>query len=294
MTADVRETAAAIFDTPHNAAFRALGAIEPGQHWSAFDVRRSDAKQGKASRFVSTIWNYHSTMDERGRRTATEIAICQDERTGSLWYCGAKPTPGISRGTATAHWDGIQLAFDDGVPIIGVLKDAKSEKCALQNLFDIPEGRLQLDGSALWLRLVPRGAVGCAVRPIAIDQLTFTGREERVAPSAKEEFDNLVREATQWSAAQRQARLLDAPRFPKKVQVTSWAFSRNPDVVAEVLYRANGICQACKQRAPFSRRSDKTPYLEVHHRIQLSNGGEDTVENAIAVCPNCHREAHYG
>ncbi|MEY8786001.1 HNH endonuclease [Citrobacter freundii] len=22
--------------------------------------------------------------------------------------------------------------------------------------------------------------------------------------------------------------------------------------------------------------------------------GEDSVENAIALCPNCHREAHYG
>jgi 5-methylcytosine-specific restriction protein A len=34
--------------------------------------------------------------------------------------------------------------------------------------------------------------------------------------------------------------------------------------------------------------------LEVHHKKQLSEGGEDTVENAIALCPNCHREAHYG
>ncbi|OOL15317.1 hypothetical protein BXQ27_32765, partial [Klebsiella aerogenes] len=26
----------------------------------------------------------------------------------------------------------------------------------------------------------------------------------------------------------------------------------------------------------------------------LSNGGEDSVENAIALCPNCHRQAHFG
>ncbi len=29
-------------------------------------------------------------------------------------------------------------------------------------------------------------------------------------------------------------------------------------------------------------------------RIPLSEGGEDTVENAMAVCPNCHMELHYG
>jgi 5-methylcytosine-specific restriction protein A len=26
----------------------------------------------------------------------------------------------------------------------------------------------------------------------------------------------------------------------------------------------------------------------------LSTGGEDTLENAIALCPNCHRRAHFG
>ena len=28
--------------------------------------------------------------------------------------------------------------------------------------------------------------------------------------------------------------------------------------------------------------------------IYTRTTGEDTVENAIATCPNCHREAHYG
>jgi len=34
--------------------------------------------------------------------------------------------------------------------------------------------------------------------------------------------------------------------------------------------------------------------LEVHHKVPLAEGGDDTVENAIALCPNCHRHAHYG
>jgi 5-methylcytosine-specific restriction protein A len=71
-------------------------------------------------------------------------------------------------------------------------------------------------------------------------------------------------------------------------------FVRNPDVVAEVRIRANGKCEVCKKAAPFLRRSDGTHYLEVHHVKQLANDGDDTVENALAVCPNCHREKHYG
>ena len=37
-----------------------------------------------------------------------------------------------------------------------------------------------------------------------------------------------------------------------------------------------------------------TPYLEVHHRVPLAENGEDTVKNAVAICPNCHRKAHDG
>lgn len=57
---------------------------------------------------------------------------------------------------------------------------------------------------------------------------------------------------------------------------------------------AKGICERCRKPAPFIRDNDNSPYLEVHHKIPLADGGDDTVENAIALCPNCHRQAHYG
>jgi 5-methylcytosine-specific restriction endonuclease McrA len=92
----------------------------------------------------------------------------------------------------------------------------------------------------------------------------------------------------------RKTRLLTARTKPKKIQILTWGFIRNPDVVAEVLFLANGKCQECSSDAPFKRRKDNTPYLEVHHKLQLSQGGEDTVKNSIALCPNCHREKHFG
>jgi 5-methylcytosine-specific restriction protein A len=93
---------------------------------------------------------------------------------------------------------------------------------------------------------------------------------------------------------QRLARLAGAPKKPQKMLVLSTAYKRNPDVVAEVLDRANGECESCHEAAPFFRLTDGTPYLEVHHRLQLAQDGEDTVENAIALCPNCHRKSHFG
>jgi 5-methylcytosine-specific restriction protein A len=32
----------------------------------------------------------------------------------------------------------------------------------------------------------------------------------------------------------------------------------------------------------------------VHHLIRLADGGDDTVDNAVAACPNCHRQRHFG
>ena len=65
-------------------------------------------------------------------------------------------------------------------------------------------------------------------------------------------------------------------------------------VIAEVLQRARGYCEEYEMKAPFRRASDGTPYMEVHHVVTPAEGGEDTPENALALCPNCHREAHYG
>lgn len=109
-----------------------------------------------------------------------------------------------------------------------------------------------------------------------------------------ENFANAVLESLQDSPSARATRLSKAAKLPTKVPVISYAFVRNPDVVAEVLLRASGKCERCNQDAPFKRKKDSKPYLEVHHIKQLAKGGEDTVSNAQALCPNCHRYLHFG
>jgi 5-methylcytosine-specific restriction protein A len=107
-------------------------------------------------------------------------------------------------------------------------------------------------------------------------------------------FEVAVADAKRDSSVARQARLANALKKPEQVQATCTVYRRNQDVVAEVLLRAKGMCEVCGKPAPFKRRTDDSPYLEVHHKVQLAHGGDDTVENALAVCPNCHRQAHCG
>jgi hypothetical protein len=108
------------------------------------------------------------------------------------------------------------------------------------------------------------------------------------------ELEKNVQRALADSPAARRNRLSIAAKRPVQIEVRSTTFLRNPDVIAEVLDRAKGRCELCMEAAPFARKSDGTPYLEVHHKIRLADGGEDTVENAHALCPNCHRREHFG
>ena len=107
-------------------------------------------------------------------------------------------------------------------------------------------------------------------------------------------FSLEVAESRKLSDDSRRQRLASASAKPALTQVTRVEFRRNPDVVAEVLARANGVCEGCGERAPFIRASDGTPYLEVHHVVMLADGGDDTVDNALGLCPNCHRKRHFG
>lgn len=70
-------------------------------------------------------------------------------------------------------------------------------------------------------------------------------------------------------------------------------FLRNAQVKAWILNNAKGVCESCKSEAPFTTDSG-LPYLETHHVLTLAEGGSDTIENTVALCPNCHRRIHYG
>jgi len=72
---------------------------------------------------------------------------------------------------------------------------------------------------------------------------------------------------------------------------TSKVYQRDPLIVEYTKRRASGICELCKNSAPFKKK-DSTPYLETHHITWLSKGGKDSIQNTVALCPNCHRKMH--
>jgi len=83
----------------------------------------------------------------------------------------------------------------------------------------------------------------------------------------------------------------EATKKPKKKKIKSDVFERNPYISELAKRRAKGKCQLCLSSAPFLTKLGR-PYLESHHVVWLANGGEDTIENTVALCPNCHKKMH--
>ena len=77
-----------------------------------------------------------------------------------------------------------------------------------------------------------------------------------------------------------------APRITE-----SMIYYRDPYLKEIVRRIADGKCQLCGMAAPFIDRNNE-PYLEEHHVQWLADGGEDTIDNVVALCPNCHRKIH--
>lgn len=74
--------------------------------------------------------------------------------------------------------------------------------------------------------------------------------------------------------------------------VTTVLRERDAAVRQAVLSRSAGICEWCGVSG--FRTSAGHLYLETHHVVPLSEGGDDTAANVVALCATHHREAHFG
>jgi 5-methylcytosine-specific restriction enzyme A len=113
-------------------------------------------------------------------------------------------------------------------------------------------------------------------------------------------FNHEIFEQSQ-KARERKARKLSLDELREKAsrshqragerKVQSIQYERDPYVALFTKRRANGFCDLCLKEAPFIDKNG-LPYLESHHIDWLSRGGSDSIENTVALCPNCHRKMH--
>ncbi|MGG3943012.1 HNH endonuclease [Peribacillus psychrosaccharolyticus] len=101
-------------------------------------------------------------------------------------------------------------------------------------------------------------------------------REKKVRKLDNGELENRARTARRKSSKRRTA---------------TTTYERDPYVSEFAKRWAKGICQLCNHPAPFLNKNGD-PYLHTHHIEWLSRGGEDSIYNTVALCPNCHDKMH--
>lgn len=115
-----------------------------------------------------------------------------------------------------------------------------------------------------------------AISDVTLQQLNRV-KEKQARKLSDAEVEVLARRQGRTNVGKRSARVTQHQRSP-------W-------VAEHAKRRSKGRCDLCQEASPFNRK-DGTPYLETHHIEWLVHGGADTVENTVALCPNCHRKMH--
>ncbi len=142
-----------------------------------------------------------------------------------------------------------------------------------------------------------RGRVELVADPYQTTQPDDEGRVRKVwmfplAPVEDEDLENpdparIAR--LSFDELVRRSRMTSGPREPKISQTT--VYHRDEYLKEEVKRIAEGKCQLCGNPAPFIDNYGE-PFLEEHHVKRLADGGTDTIDNVVAICPNCHRKIH--
>lgn len=142
----------------------------------------------------------------------------------------------------------------------------------------------------------PRPDMTGALREAIVFELEAVARESTPKVSQLEIESPIARLPNAWTRPLKELRDLalsspqrDAEQSERRVV----ARQRSEAVKHYVLRRGNGVSECCTRPAPFKRK-DGRPYLEPHHITRMADGGPDHPRWAAGVCPNCHREAHYG
>lgn len=168
----------------------------------------------------------------------------------------------------------IPVAMTEGVEVLGVLCHASDPKAT-------PRKRAYYDEKSLLVLKVEQ-------RPEGTVAIVVGEADAEVAKHGK-----IVGLTTDRKSAVFD--LDDIPpgvETPEKTDAFGSTFKRDRMVRDYVRNRANGRCEFCGEDGFLMKNGQR--YVEAHHIIALGSAGADTVANVIALCPQHHREAHFG
>lgn len=142
-----------------------------------------------------------------------------------------------------------------------------------------------------WLRVGDKLTMATDGKEVFVYKLTNEDTKPPEDPTKYEAITAKIYEKIDKDLLRRRAE--SANPKPQQRETVTVIYDRDLAVKAYVLTRSHHRCErpGCGYKGFI--KADGSSYIEIHHIISLAGGGDDSILNVIALCPNCHKEAHY-
>lgn len=172
----------------------------------------------------------------------------------------------------------------------GMSGAGQTDRAVWQDFFDVTtqtldEQKIKNEFSRIWESIPDKSAI--TLTDGLVESEIFTTEVEKLISSSLEKLMTAY-------AQQHQQSLTINQRKPRIRTGRINIYDRNPLVVAIAKLRATHKCEVPSCTNDLFLSPNGRPYCEVHHIVQLSQGGADEISNVVCLCPAHHREAHYG
>jgi len=233
-------------------------------------------------------------FDIGGKKARRRYVNCvsPNGETCSIWIKSATHWPTMAE-AVRFPWKKLSVS-PDGVGAVTVACEAAAERGATHLLAIVGD---EQSGVLSFARLYPLADVPSLVsaQAAAIDSVFYRAHSaalvvQAIAPEFAEA--TAVTNAIGVDILSPPRRTSTAITEPTVTRVRSGnVYRRDPKVRAEVLKIAGGRCECCGELGFITEAGER--YLETHHVVGVSERGPDSSGNVVAVCPLCHRKAHY-
>lgn len=115
-----------------------------------------------------------------------------------------------------------------------------------------------------------------------------------------DEFDEAYQEIIEEIESKQKKPQVDPKGRIEQIEVSGRIiYKRDPRIAILSFQEASYTCEIDKAHNTFLAEANRKPYVEAHHFIPMKFQPSftiqlDSVENVVALCPNCHRGIHHG
>jgi hypothetical protein len=228
----------------------------------------------------STIFDNFGVKPVRPTDKDKGAFVLNQEQKAAMTAAGFEPATG-----------GNPSASEDDLLPVSVLFDRSTSSMRVSYYDSIRAGANRPPETRMGRGIVQWMHVGDVIVIGNVGSKLYVAKESEVVPSASDAGEELARKVDPKTVIARASQLTGIPQRKDRLVVD---FVRRPLVVAGAILRAAGECEMPGCAHETFKRADGSVFLEVHHIKPLAERGEDTLLNAAALCPMCHRELHFG